>query len=423
MGLALGLLPGQVLRVDQADEGIPAIRWQPLVIPQGAVPVLAAIDLAGLQVAVPDPVGGGIQRQAETGLVFQEPQFRRPALGIEPAQGCLRGPAFAHVAAEQGKGGDRALLVAHRAGKMFEHDLPAPVFPADRLTGTQDLLALFRAGGGQFSRNKGLPFPAEHRLRGQAQPPGGGLVDGQDLTLHAHQPDGLVGRIDQGAQGAFLHPQRLFRLLALGDVLGDAETGDQGLVVVELEIGLLPHPFDPPVGDDAVFGDIGCSALHGGAPVGVDKGAVVRVDDGEKGFMTQGGAFGQAEDPIIFIGPGQHVVAQVQPPAADVAHLLGPVEILGLVAQRLFGALERGDVLDGHRAARQLAVVIEHRGRAVDHIDLGAVEALQAHHLADHGPARAGGDGRGPLLGLDRLAGGVPPRLVGGVVRDRGGRR
>ena len=69
---------------------------------------------------------------------------------------------------------------------------------------------------------------------------------------------------------------------------------------VELEIGLLPNPFDPPVGDDAVFGDIGCSALHGGAPVGVDKGAVVRVDDGEKGFMTQGGAFGQAEDPIIF---------------------------------------------------------------------------------------------------------------------------
>ena len=58
--------------MEQVLEGLAVADLARVLVAQGAVPVFAEIDLAGDQVAVPDPVGAGVQGQAEAVLALHQ---------------------------------------------------------------------------------------------------------------------------------------------------------------------------------------------------------------------------------------------------------------------------------------------------------------------------------------------------------------
>ena len=104
---------------------------------------------------------------------------------------------------------------------------------------------------------------------------------------------------------------RLFRPPLLGDVLNGAESAPQHVLVVELELGFLPHPLQRVTDDDAVL-DVVRLPAEGRRPLLVNVLPVVRVNGSEKHFIRHRGSLGQPEDPIGLVGPEQHVAPNIQ---------------------------------------------------------------------------------------------------------------
>ena len=121
--------------------------------------------------------------------------------------------------------------------------------------------------------------------------------------------------------------QRLLRPLEFRNVLGRPESAHQRPVLVELQLGLFADPPDAVVDDDAVLDVVGLAAQRR-RPLLVHVIAVLRMNGPEERLVGQRRALGDAEYPVGLIGPEQFVAPDVQTPAPDVGHRLGPVQVL-----------------------------------------------------------------------------------------------
>ncbi len=95
---------------------------------------------------------------------------------------------------------------------------------------------------------------------------------------------------------------------------------------------------------------------------GIDRGAVVRVDAVDEGFVRRLElARIDLEDAEHLFGPQQHVAAQVQLPVADLRQALRLRETPLARTQALFGALALGDVVLDRDEVRDAALAVTDR--------------------------------------------------------------
>ena len=123
-------------------------------------------------------------------------------------------------------------------------------------------------------------------------------------------------------------------------------------------------------------------AAQGRLPLRVDVLAVVGVNGSQERLIGQRRPLGQAEDPMILVGPREDIAAHVQTPAADLPHGLGSVQIRLALAERrerLLGLLAGGDGVV-HQVERSAARLTQRR--------LGLFSVGDVLHDTTH-PARA----------------------------------
>ena len=123
------------------------------------------------------------------------------------------------------------------------------------------------------------------------------------------------------------------RAAALGDVLDGPEAPERPALLVELQLGLLAHPFHLPFRHDPVL-DVVRFALQGRRPTPVDVLPVLLVDRVEKGGIGQRRSLRNPENPMGFVRPTQFVAPHVQAPAPGPSDGLSPVQIMSALLQR-----------------------------------------------------------------------------------------
>jgi len=118
-----------------------------------------------------------------------------------------------------------------------------------------------------------------------------------------------------------------------------------------------------------------------------------------------------AEEFEQLLGPLESPGDDIPIPDPRSGRALGQCESLGARPQSRLCLLQVGDVHDCHRTACDTPAGVQDRCGAVVDEGLATIEAADAEDLADDGFLGHDGAGRGPLLGLDRLAVFDPPCL------------
>ncbi len=140
--------------------------------------------------------------------------------------------------------------------------------------------------------------------------------------------------------------QRLFSLLAFGNILNGSRRADRLAVSVIKCLALFVNVFYPPVCKlKTMFNGIGSSGIKGVGIGKIDCLAVIGVDGFQKGFI-RGTKFPGIyfKHPVNFIGPRENVIGDIQLPTADMSNALGFIELGFTFPYHLFRPLAFGDV-------------------------------------------------------------------------------